>query len=206
MRTAAALCLDIAVMLVALVAMTGCSQEKPQSAEPQPSAPPSASPSAPRPDATPTTFTQPTTCSAALPSERISTLEVDRELVLLGGPEGRYGLEYALDPSPEERAGGITCIWGFGDTDVSSVTVSVAPLTPESRTPIVAQLIDQGLNETVAGDAVVYWQPGDTDEQPAIVNVVRAESWISVIQTIGGPVAYDEALEIAEEAYRATYR
>lgn len=190
--------------LAVVVAIAGCAEKQPTAAE-QPSASPSASPS-PTAEAAPTSFTQPTTCATALPTARIARLEGDRGLVLLGGPDGRYGLEYALDPSPEERAGGITCIWGDGVTDVSAVTVSIAPVTPASRAPIVAQLIDQGLNETVEGDAVVYWQQGDTDEQPAIVNVVRDDSWISVIQTVGGPDAYDEALVLADEAYTTSNR
>ena len=193
-----------AIGLVLAAALAGCAQSAPI-ATPQASSTPSASPT-PTPEAAPTVFRQPALCAEALPAELIADLEVDRGLVLLGGPEGRYGLDYSLDPTPEERAGGITCIWGFGDTEVSSVTVSVAPITAESRAPIVAQLVYQGLNESVAGDANVYWQEGDTEEQPAIVNVVRAESWISVIQTIGGRAAYDEAVEIANDAHETVYR
>lgn len=193
-----------ALGLAALLALTACSEQPPVAA-PAPTASATPSPTA-IPDAAPTTFTPPAACSAALPVERIASFEGDRGLVLLGGPGGRYGLDYALDPSPEERAGGITCIWGFGDTDVSSVTVSVAPISAASRAPIVAQLIDQGLNEEITGDATIYWQEGDTDEQPAIVNVIRNGSWISVIQTIGGPAAYDEAIDIAGEVHAATYR
>jgi hypothetical protein len=193
-----------AIGLVLAAALTGCAQSAPI-ATPQASSTPSASPT-PTPEAAPTVFRQPALCAEALPAELIADLEVDRGLVLLGGPEGRYGLDYSLDPTPEERAGGITCIWGFGDTEMSSVTVSVAPITAESRAPIVAQLVYQGLNESVAGDANVYWQEGDTEEQPAIVNVVRPESWISVIQTIGGRAAYDEAVEIANDAHETVYR
>jgi len=185
-------------------ALAGCAQSAPI-ATPPASSTPSASPT-PSPEAAPTVFTQPRLCAEALPAELITELEVERGLVLLGGPEGRYGLEYSLDPTPEERAGGITCIWGFGDTEVSSVTVSIAPITAESRAPIVAQLVYQGLNETVVGDANVFWQEGDTEEQPAIVNVVRAESWISVIQTIGGRAAYDEAVDIANDVHETVYR
>ena len=193
-----------AIGLVLAAALAGCAQSAPI-ATPQASSTPSASPT-PTPEAAPTVFRQPALCAEALPAELIADLEVDRGLVLLGGPEGRYGLDYSLDPTPEERAGGITCIWGFGDTEVSSVTVSVAPITAESRAPIVAQLVYQGLNESVAGDANVYWQEGDTEEQPAIVNVVRPDSWISVIQTIGGRTAYDEAVEIANDAHETVYR
>lgn len=193
-----------AIALGCAIAVAGCAEKPPTTPE-QPSTSPSASPS-PTPDAAPTTFTQPLTCATALPTARLAELEGDRGLVLLGGPDGRYGLEYALDPSPEERAGGITCIWGDGVTDVSAVTVSIAPVTAASRAPIVAQLIDQGLNESVESDAIVYWQQGDTDEQPAIVNVVRDNSWISVIETIGGPDAYEEALALADEAFATAYR
>ena len=193
-----------AIVVVVALTLTACAEEAAPS-EPPPSDALTPSPSA-SVEAAPTTFTQPATCAAALPLERIAELEGERGLVLLGGPDGRYGLEYALDPSPEERAGGITCIWGDGVTDVSVVTVSVAPVSTSSRAPIVAQLLDQGLNETVEGDAILYWQQGDTDEQPAIVNVVRDNSWISVIQTTGGTDSYDEALVLADEARGMVYR
>lgn len=193
-----------ALGLTVALALSACAEE-PAPPVAAPSASPTPSPS-PTLDAAPTTFTQPALCSESLPSERIAELEGDRDLVLLGGPEGRYGLDYALDPSPEERAGGITCIWGYSASEVSSVTVSVAPLSAASRAPVIAELVDQGLNEAIDGNATIYWQEGDTEHQPAIINVIRADSWISVIQTIGGPDAYDDALAIAAEAYATVYR
>ena len=192
-----------AIGLVLAAALTGCAQSAPI-ATPQASSTPSASPT-PTPEAAPTVFRQPALCAEALPAELIADLEVDRGLVLLGGPEGRYGLDYSLDPTPEERAGGITCIWGFGDTEVSSVTVSIAPLAPATRADVVESLTDQGLNEGLDGDASVFWQEGDEDFEPAVYTALRADSWISVIETVGGPDAYDEAVEIAEEAFEATH-
>jgi hypothetical protein len=126
--------------------------------------------------------------------------------VLLGGPDGLYGDEYLLDPSPEQQAGGITCIWGPPDTEISSVTVSVAPLDSSTRPAIVTDLsVTQGLNETVDGAATLYWKLGDTDHHPAIVNVLLADSWISVIQTVGGTDAYAEAEALAAEVHELVY-
>jgi len=193
-----------AIVVVMALTLVACAAQEPPPVNASSRPLPSASPS-PTVKTQPTVFSQPTTCAEALPLARIVELEGARRLVLLGGPEGRYGLEYALDPSPEERAGGVTCIWGDGATDISVVTVSVAPVSAASRVPILAQLTDQGLNETIEDDAVVYWQQGDTDEQPAIVNVVRDDSWISVIQTTGGTDSYEEAVVIADEAHAAVY-
>lgn len=193
-----------ALAIAGVIALVGCATEEPaQSAQPQPR--PTASPS-PTVDAAPTVFTQPALCSEALPLARIADFESERGLVLLGGPEGRYGLGYSLDPSPEERAGGITCIWGYSDTEVSAVTVSVAPLTAANRAAVVAQLTDQGLNESVEGTATTFWQKGDTVSQPAILNVLGASNWISVIVTIGGNDAYDDAVAIATEVAETVTR
>ena len=190
-----------ATCLVAALALTGCAAE----ATPTPSAAstPTATPTVPAPaEARP--FVQPVTCATALPADTVATIE-QKGLVLLGGPEGRYGTEYAADPSPEETAGGVTCIWGFADTEVSSITVSVAPLPAAARAEVVESLTEQGLNEGLDGDATVFWQEGDEDFQPAIYTALRADSWISVIETVGGPEAYDEAVGIAADAYEATH-
>ncbi len=191
------------LVLATALLLSACSGAP--TAAPEPTAGASTDP-APTPTATVgLVFTQPTTCAAALPAERITQIE-EAGLVLLGGPEGRYGTAYAADPSPEEQAGGVTCIWGFGDTEASSVTVSVAPLPPSARADVVESLTDQGLNEGLDGDASVFWQEGDEDFEPAVYTALRADSWISVIETTGGPDAYDEAVEIAGEAFEQTHR
>jgi hypothetical protein len=188
---------------VAVLVLAGCS------APPVPERAPTGTASvAPSPSATPAaveTFTQPKTCLGMLPSDRLLDFDADG-LVLLGGPDGLYGDEYLLDDSPEQRAGGITCIWGPPDTELSTVTISVAPLRADSRADIVTDLsVTQGLNETSGEGVTYYWKLGDRDGHPAILNALTADSWISIIETIGGTESYSEAEIIAAEVHARVY-
>lgn len=157
------------------------------------------------PSATPATavFVQPDACDTVLPESRLAALDA-LGLVLLGGPGGKYGTDYAAEATPEEAAGGISCIWGFNDTDVSSVTVSVAPLSDATRESALEGFASQGLPEVIESDFATYNDAG-RDTSPALVNVLRSDSWISVIQTIGGEEAYAEAVTIAGEAAAEVY-
>jgi hypothetical protein len=154
----------------------------------------------PEPSETPTDqpFAMPDDCSGILPPQRIDSFKA-QGLVLLGGPGGLYGDDYLLDATPEEAAGGITCIWGDELVPESTVTVSVAPLRPETRSGIVEDLVAQGLNETPLDDAISYSRLGDEVSSPAIVNVLRNDNWISVIEALGGEAFLEEALTISDE-------
>jgi len=150
-------------------------------------------------------FSLPTACADILPASRLEQFAADGD-VLLGGPDGLYGDEYLLEPSPEQNAGGITCIWGPPDTEISSITVSVAPLTADSRKKIVNDLVvTQGLNETAGEGITYYWKLGDRDDHPAILNALTDDSWISIIQTIGGIDSYAEAEKIAAEVHEQVF-
>src|SRR5690606_17805503 len=137
------------------------------------------------PPATDPEFTQPESCTGLVTEERAADFEA-RGLELLGGPGGRYGEDYLADPTPEERAGGITCIWGDESRPDSTVTVSVAPVSAGTRAAIIDDLVSQGLNEATTVDGITYGQTGDEVSAPAIVNYVRTDSWISVILARGG--------------------
>lgn len=156
------------------------------------------------PSAVPEVFTMPTTCADIVPASRVASF-ADQDLVLLGGPGGRYENDYLADPTPEENAGGISCIWGFSDTEVSSITVSVAPVNPDSRGGVIDSLLAAGLNESQLENASVYGKEGDTDYNPAVINAVSADSWISVITTVGGPAAYEDAKAIVAEVTASVY-
>ena len=186
------------------VMLAGCGQQAQPGSQPssEPSTEPSASETAaPAVEA----FGLPTACVDILPASRQQLFEANGD-VLLGGPGGVYGDEYLQGLSPEQEAGGITCIWGPPDTEVSTVTVSVAPLTAANRSAIVDDLaLSQGLNETTGESATYYWLLGDRDHQPAILNVLTEDSWISVIQTIGGIDNYADAEKIAAEVHDQVY-
>jgi hypothetical protein len=145
----------------------------------------------------------PADCTQLLPASVQADFQA-QGLQLLGGPGGKYE-HYYSDPTPEEKAGGISCIWGDEDVPGSTVTVSVAPLSPDTRGDVVDSLLAQGLNEATFDDGLSYAQIGDETSAPAILNVLRDDSWISVIEAIGGEGFFDEAVELAGDAAQQVY-
>jgi len=192
-----------ALAFAALLILTGCASSPPKDDGPV-SEETSAPSQEPEPTEDPAVFTQPTDCTSILPAERIADFTA-QGLALLGGPGGKYGTEYLADPTPEENLGGVTCIWGFADSDFASVTISVAPLSASTRSTVVSDLTEQGLNEEIDGDTSTYSQQGDADSQPAIINVLRFDSWISVIETVGGEEFYAEAGVLVSEVRDSVY-
>jgi hypothetical protein len=194
----------LALALLGLL-LGGCSPESAPRITPTPSLSPDPEPTASAQPEVAEVFTMPTACHQILTADTLRVLET-RGLVLLGGPDGVYGDDYLLEPSPEQEAGGITCIWGDPDTEISSVTISVAPLSAATRAEVVSSLaVEQGLNETIGETASYYWLLGDDEHAPAMLNVLTADSWISVIQTIGGDANYTEAENLAIEVHGRVY-
>ena len=194
-----------AAAVVVITALAGCSSGDGDPAEVPVDAPDPVVTASAAPTAAPLTFAMPATCAELVPTARIARFE-GQGLVLLGGPGGRYGTDYLGEPSPEERLGGITCIWGHADSEVSSITLSAAPLAPSSRPGIVEGFVADGLNEGELDDASTFGMQGDTELSPAVYNVLRNESWISVISTVGGPAFYDEAVLVADEVATTVYK
>ena len=192
----------VPVIAVLGLALTACGGQAP----PTPTAPPTdAASGAPTPSEAPAdqVFTLPDDCTQLLPESRQQAF-ADQGLTLLGGPGGKYEQYYA-DPTPEEEAGGISCIWGDEDVPQSIVTVSVAPLSTGTRGATVDSLLAQGLNEAVIDDGISYAQIGDEVSAPAVLNILRDDSWISVIEALGGEAFFDEAVQLAGEAASQVY-
>lgn len=191
-----------ALLGTVIVTVAGCAPSGVSGEQPEPST------TATQPTAEPTAsapvFRMPSTCAELLPKARLDAFAAD-DLTLLGGPDGVYGDEYLADPTPEQAAGGITCIWGDADTTASAITISVAPLTEASRPDVISSLSGQGLNANVDGPIATFAILGDAEHRPGILNVLRAESWISVIMTIGGTGPFDQALDLADEVAATVY-
>jgi hypothetical protein len=197
-RTAAAIPIVAALGL----ALTACGAEAPAT----PTTPPTQAETptaAPSDVPTDQVFALPDDCTQLLPESRQQDF-ADQGLILLGGPGGKYPQYYA-DPTPEEQAGGISCIWGDEAVPQSIVTVSAAPLSAETRGITVDNLLAQGLNEAVIDDGISYAQIGDEVSAPAVLNIIRDDSWISVIEALGGEAFFDEAVQLAGEAAAQVY-
>ncbi|HEV7742832.1 MAG TPA: hypothetical protein VGO65_10465 [Pseudolysinimonas sp.] len=192
----------VSLALTSALALAGCGGAPAPAPTGTSDAAPSPTPTSTVPPAT-RVFTMPTDCTTLLPESRQSTF-ADEGLILLGGPGGKYPHYYA-DPTPEEQQGGISCIWGDEAVPESTVTVSVAPLDASTRSLVVDNLIAQGLNEAVIDDGISYAQLGDENSAPAVLNIVRNDSWISVIEALGGETLFDQAIELAGEAAVQVY-
>ncbi len=194
-----------AVILVG--ALAACAPEpEPVEAEPSVEPTPTVSASA-EPEPVDRTFTLPVDCTEILPASRVEAFAAEK-LTLLGGPGSVYGNDYFFEATPEQLAGGITCVYADEADDLSSIAISVAPISPATRAGIIGDLTDQGLNEEVtANGAVTYSQQGDEQGlAPAILNVVTQESWISIITVIGGPASFERAQVLASEVEASVYR
>lgn len=193
----------IAAAALAVVLLAGCAPEPaggdgPDS--PSPSTEPSSTPSSsPTPDTAPV-FRMPRQCAELLTPETAAEFDA-AGLDLLGGP----GQPYFADPTPEERAGGISCVWGDESDPASTIVISVAPVTTASRSGIVATLVEQGLNESVVDGAISYAQIGDEVSAHAVLNVLRLDSWISVLEALGGEARFQHATRLLDEVTSRVY-
>jgi len=194
-----------AAAVITITALAGCSADDGNDAEVPVDKPNPVVTETPEPTVEPTVFTLPSTCAELLPASRAAAFESEG-LVLLGGPGGRYGTDYLGEPSPEEGLGGITCIWGDSASEMSSISISVAPLAASSRAGIVEGFVQDGLNEGEIEGANTFGLQGDTELISAVYNVLRNDSWISVISTLGGPAAYEEAVVVADEVAATVYQ
>lgn len=193
--------------VVALViALSACAAEEEPVAEPETPEPVPTVVESETPEPTPLAFVMPSDCTTILPQERLDSF-AEQNLELLGGPGSIYGDDYFFDPTPEQFVGGISCVYAEDGTDLSSLLVSVAPITAATRAGVVNDLAAQGLNEDTTDEgAVTYSQFGDEAAAPAIYNIIRDDSWISVISAFGGQVFYDEAVMIADEVAGEVYQ
>lgn len=190
--------------VVSIVLLSGCTPEPPEPDET------GAAGGDPTPTETATTapetpvFGMPDLCAEILTPETAAAF-ADAGLDLLGGPDGVYGENYFGDPTPEEKAGGITCVWGDEEVVASTVIVSVAPITTSTRSGIVNALIATGLVESQVEGALTYARIGDDVSAPAELHVIRNESWISVIEAVGGEARFQHATELVDEVTAQVY-
>ena len=195
-----------AAALALIAGLAACAPEPEVEPEPEPVETSAAPVETAEPEPEPAVFTMPADCTTILPQSRIDNF-AEQSLELLGGPGSVYGDDYFFDPTPEQLVGGISCVYAIDGQDLSSLLISVAPMSASTRAGVVNDLTAQGLNEeTTEEGAVTYSQYGDEAGVPAIYNIVREDSWISVISTFGGQVFYDEAVVLADEVAGEVYQ
>ena len=194
----------VVIVAAGLALLAGCTpapaeggETDPPATDPTPTETATVAPSRP-------VFEMPGLCADILTPETLSAFAAGG-LDLLGGPDGLYGENYFGDPTPEERAGGISCVWGDEDAPATTVIVSVAPITTSTRSGIVSALIANGLVESQIEGGITYARIGDDVSAPAELHVIRAESWISVIEAVGGEERFQQATELVDEVTGQVY-
>ena len=156
----------------------------------------------------PLMFRAPSNCSTLLLAEQSDELAAEG-IELLRGP-GSPGNEpvYVNGQSPEEAAGGISCLFGLpADEDESiSIVLSVAPVASADRGDIIADLLAQNLNvgQTSDGKGLTYWIWGDETVVSALHNELYEDSWYSALVQPGGRPAYDQAVSLVASMRQAT--
>lgn len=192
--------------LVLVIGLSACAAEEEPVGEPEAPEPMPTVVESETPEPMPLAFVMPTDCTTILPQDRLDAF-AEQNLELLGGPGSLYGDDYFFDPTPEQFIGGISCVYAEDGTDLSSLLISVAPISAATRAGVVNDLAAQGLNEATTDEgAVTYSQFGDEVAAPAVYNIVRNDSWISVISAFGGQLFYDEAVTIADEVAGEVYQ
>ena len=68
-----------------------------------------------------------------------------------------------------------------------------------------SDLIELGLIESQIEGALTYSQIGDETSAQAILNVIRTDSWISVIEAVGGEDRFQQATELVDEVTQQVY-
>lgn len=193
-------------VIALVVALSACAAEEEPAAAPEAPEPVPTAVETEEPEAPVLSFVMPADCTTILPQERLDSF-AEQNLELLGGPGSVYGDDYFFDPTPEQLVGGISCVYAEDGTDISSLLVSVAPVSAATRAQVINDLAAQGLNEGTTDDgAVTYSQFGDENAAPAIYNVITNESWISVISAFGGQLFYEEAVSIADDVTGEVYQ
>jgi hypothetical protein len=193
------------VALALIGGLTACAPEaEPDAVEVTPEPTPTEVESAePEPELT---FTMPTDCTSVLPASRVDALAT-QNIRLLGGPGSVDGNGYFREPTPEQLAGGISCVFAEDGVGRTTLLISVAPVSTANRATIVNSLMGQGLNEATRDTGeLTYSQQGDDNLVPAIYNVVTQQSWVAVISAVGGETFFDEAVTLAGEVSTQTNR
>jgi hypothetical protein len=194
----------VACFGVALTLLVGCSPQPADGGEtPGPTTEP-APIETETPQPGPPGFAMPEACAQIITAETAAEFAA-AGLELLGGPGGVYGENYFGDPTPEEQVGGMTCVWGDEDVPASTVIVSVAPITSSTHSDIVSSLISAGLVESQVDGTLTYARIGDDVSSPAELHAIRAESWISVIEAVGGEDRFQHATELVDEVTGQVY-
>ena len=145
-------------------------------------------------------FSPPTSCVNLLPEVFVAELAADC-IELVRGP-GSPSTEpiYTDGQTPEELAGGLSCLFGLPNDEESglSILLSAAPIDPAIRPKVIENLVTQKLNvgQTSDGTGLTYWICGDSETVSALHNELFQDAWYSELLQPGGRPTYDQGVAL----------
>ena len=183
--------LVVALGAVVVSGLAACTPPAPAPTEtPTPSASTASATPTPTPDPVPV-FTTPTTCAELIGPDLAAEFAADN-IVLFDSTNGE-GIYANGFTKIQDGGDPFACLFGEDMVDLSSFQLEVQPVSSQSEHEgIVAVLGSQGFVETVDGDVVTYTQVGnEMSTQPAIIHVLRLDSWMTASANFGGQIQAD---------------
>lgn len=79
-----------------------------------------------------------------------------------------------------------SCWYGVDGVDLSTFEIAAQRLGATERDGVAALLSSKGFTNTGEGDVATWVMEGDQGQKPAIVHVLRADSWLTAFSAYGG--------------------
>lgn len=169
-----------AVAVVLLATLTACDPGTASSG-------PSSTPAQSEPSASATesqaVFVAPTSCTDLLGATLEAEVTSDGS-VLFSGPGGTG--TYPAPSIGQDGGTPVACLYGKGMVDLSTFEFASQGLSQDAHEGTLAELESRGMTETTSGDTVTFTQEGNEGTDPAIVHILRPDSWVTVYSTFGG--------------------
>ena len=173
-----------------------------------PPAPPEDEPTAS--ESSPTVAPEPAEAVFVAPSTCTQLLGADLENEFLGGGNVLFsstdgtGIYFPIE-STQDGGTPFSCWYGKDMVDLSTFELAAQALTQDAHEGTLAVLQGGGFVETTDGDVVTFTQVGDEGATPAIVHVLRPDSWITGFSALGGAdraaLVADWVDSVAEQVY-----
>jgi hypothetical protein len=173
--------LAIPALVTALAACGPTVEPSPTpTAESTPSSTPS--PTAVETPAAEAVFTAATSCTGMLGP--LETTLIAEGYTLFSSSDGG-GIYFPIEPT-QDGGDPFSCWYGKDGVDLSSFELASQAVDQAQHEGIAAVLGGGGFTVTTDGDVVTYVQAGDEGSTPAIVHVLRPDSWLTAFSTFGG--------------------
>ena len=99
----------------------------------------------------------------------------------------------------------LSCLYGKDMVDLSTFEFAAQELSQDGHDGTIAELRSRGMTQTTDGDAVTFTQSGDEGTTPAIIHILKPDSWVTVYSTFGGATRLAEITGWAQTVETQVY-